>query len=106
MQDRAIIGRVTNLVRIKDPCTGHLIAQIRDPKIAIDPYQNSKNIIDMQGSIVNCVVPVFSASQVPVEFNESRIGWHVMLDLIKKKRTKKQFWEFIERLRQVRLLYN
>ena len=41
-----------------------------------------------------------------MSFDERRLGWHTMLDLIKTKRSKKQFWEFIERLRTVRLTYN
>ena len=47
VHDRALIGRVTNLVRIKDPCTGLLIAEIRDPKVDINPYSNMDGVIDM-----------------------------------------------------------
>ena len=106
VQDRAIIGRTTNLVRIRDPCTGHLIASIRDPKVDINPYSGTAGVIDMQDAIVNATVPVFNAEEPPMSFDERRLGWHTMLDLIKTKRSKKQFWEFIERLRTVRLTYN
>ena len=106
VQDRAIIGRLTNMVRIKDPSTGLLIASIRDPKIDINPYTDMSGVIDMQEAIINGTVPVFNSEVAPMSFDIRRLGWHTMLDLIKTKKSKKQFWEFIERLRNVRLCYN
>ena len=47
VQDKALIGSVTNMVRIKDPITGLLIASIRDPKVDINPYSNMSGIINM-----------------------------------------------------------
>ena len=47
VQDRAFIGRLTNLVRIRDPTSGMVIATIRDPTTSIRPYQQGDYIIDM-----------------------------------------------------------
>ena len=55
---------------------------------------------------MSCAVPVFNSEQVPLTFDDRRLGWHVMLDLIKRKQSKRQFWQFIERLRNVRVMYN
>lgn len=33
--DRAIIGSVSDLVKIKDPCTGNTMVVIRNPKLKI-----------------------------------------------------------------------
>jgi len=68
VQDRAIIGRVTNLVRIRDPSTGLLIATIRDPKIDILPYQPSDQIIDMQEAIVNAKAPLFNSEESTIVY--------------------------------------
>lgn len=106
VQDRAIIGRLTNMVKIRDPCTGHLIVSIRDPKVDINPYSSSFGVIDMQDSIKNASEPVFNSEEPPMSFEARRLGWHTMLDLIRTKRSKKMFWEFIERLKNVRLTYN
>lgn len=53
MQDKSIIGLKTNLVRIRDPCNGHLLAQIRDPKINIMPYKTMEGVFDMKNHIDN-----------------------------------------------------
>ena len=53
VQDKALIGRMTNLVKIKDPCTGNIIAQIRDPKITISHYESMEGIIDIKEYIEN-----------------------------------------------------
>ena len=37
-----------------------------------------------------------------MSFDIRRLGWYTMLELIKNKKSKKQFWEFITRLRNVR----
>ena len=85
VQDRAITGQLTNLVRIRDPVNGHLIASIRNPKIDIHPYKSHEGVIDMYEAIVNAYVPIFNAEEQPLQFDDRRIGWHVMLDLIKEK---------------------
>ena len=94
------------MVRIKDPSTGLLIASIRDPKVDINPYSSMAGIIDMQGAIENGTVPVFNSEVQPMSFDERSMGWYTMLELIKKTESKKQFWEFIDRLRIVRQTYN
>ena len=106
VQDRAILGRLTNMVRIKDPSTGLLIASIRDPKVDINPYSSMRGVVDMQDAIIKGEVPIFNPEVAPMSFDIRRLGWHTMLDLIKHKESKKQFWEFIERLRIVREKYN
>ena len=60
VQDRAFIGRLTNLVRIRDPSTGMLIATVRDPSMSIRPYQLGDNIIDMHEAIINAKAPLFN----------------------------------------------
>ena len=90
------------MVRIKDPGTGLLIASIRDPKVDINPYSGMSGVIDMQEAIINGTVPVFNSEVAPMSFDIRRLGWYTMLELIKNKKSKKQFWEFITRLRNVR----
>ena len=70
VQDKALIGSLTNMVRIKDPSTGLLIASIRDPKVDINPYSSMAGIIDMQGAIENGTVPVFNSEVQPMSFDE------------------------------------
>ena len=89
VQDKALIGRLTNMVRIKDPGTGLLIASIRDPKVDINPYSDMNGVIDMQEAIENGTVPVFNPEVAPMSFDPKRLGWHTMLELIKTKKSKK-----------------
>ena len=70
VQDKALIGNLTNMVRIKDPSTGLLIASIRDPKVDINPYSSMAGIIDMQGAIENGSVPVFNSEIQPMSFDD------------------------------------
>ena len=102
VQDKALIGSLTNMVRIKDPSTGLLIASIRDPKVDINPYSSMAGVIDMEEAIANGTVPVFNSEVQPLSFDQQARGWYTMLELIKKTESKKQFWEFIDRLRIVR----
>lgn len=102
VQDKAFIGSLTNMVRIKDPGTGLLIASIRDPKVDINPYSSMDGVIDMEEAIRLGTVPVFNSEVPPMNFDPRQLGWFTMLDLIKKGQSKKQFWDFIERLRLVR----
>ena len=106
VQDRAILGRLTQLVQIRDPCNGHIIASIRDPKVGIVSYKSEDGVIDLQKSIDTGVPPIFNRDELPMSFDCQTLGWHQMLDLIKSKEKKKQFWEFIERLSKVRETYN
>ena len=47
VQDRAF-KRMTNLIKIRDPCDGKLLATIRNPKCKIEPYKTKDAIIDIQ----------------------------------------------------------
>ena len=38
VQDKAFNGRLTDIVKIKDPCSGLTIATIRDPKVVVAPF--------------------------------------------------------------------
>ena len=69
VQDKALIGSLTNMVRIKDPSTGLLIASIRDPKVDINPYSSMDGVIDMQEAIENGKVPVFNSEVGPMSFD-------------------------------------
>ena len=69
VQDKSIIGVKTNLVRIRDPCNGQLLAQIRDPKIAILPYQTMDGVIDIKDHIENRKLPHFYKGEVPLTFD-------------------------------------
>ena len=74
------------MVRIRDPCTGNLIASIRDPKIDINPYSGQIGVIDMKEAIINASVPTFDVEEPPISFDDRQLGWHTMLELIKMKR--------------------
>ena len=39
---------MTNLIKIRDPCDGKLLATIRNPKCKIEPYKTRDAIIDIQ----------------------------------------------------------
>ena len=88
VQDKALIGSLTNMVRIKDPSTGLLIASIRDPKVDINPYSSMDGVIDMQEAIENGKVPVFNSEVGPMSFDQRQLGWYTMLELIKKTESK------------------
>lgn len=51
VQDTAFTGRITNLVRIRDPFTGLLLVEIRNPKIDINPYSSGEGLIDMHEAL-------------------------------------------------------
>ena len=113
MQDKALIGSLTNIVRIRDPDNSKLvIASIRDPKVDINPYSSMNGVINMVGAIESGTVPVFNGEVPPMTFDIRSLGWYTMLDLIKidkndeSKKKNAQFWEFIDRLRVVRQTYN
>ena len=47
MQDRAIKGRTSEWISIKDPCTGNTLAVIKNPKVKIKPYKSMAGVVDM-----------------------------------------------------------
>lgn len=106
VQDRALVNRQTKLVKIRDPCNGHTIAVIRDPKIDIQPYSSMNGVIDLQGHIENSQPPIFFPAVQPIKYSDDKISWETMLELIKKRKQQKQFWDFVESLRQVRITFN
>jgi hypothetical protein len=79
---------MTNLVRVRDPCTGLLLVSIRNPKIDINPYTSGAALIDMHEALDKQQVPIFNREQPPINFDSRRLGWHIMLELIKKKEAK------------------
>ena len=89
MQDRAVSDRKTLIVRIKDPCNGKLIASVRDPKVKIGPYRDMDKIIDMQAHIENRTNPQFYKEMSPLNFDEKKLSWGAMLELIKSKEQQK-----------------
>ena len=58
VQDRAC-KRLTNLIKIRDPCDGKLLATIRNPKCKIEPYKTKDAIIDIQEYIEKQEIPKF-----------------------------------------------
>ena len=83
MQDRAL-NRKTNLVKIKDPCTGNVLVTIRDPKHKIEPYKNMDGVVDIQDHIDNRKLPTFYKGEPAVTYVErGTYKWEdVFLDLI------------------------
>jgi len=75
VQDKAFSGSMTNLVRIRDPCTGQLLVEIRDPKIDINPYSSMEGVIDIQEALEKQIVPIFNREQLPITFEEKFSGW-------------------------------
>ena len=104
--DKSIIGVKTKLVRIRDPCNGQLLAQIRDPKIAIQPYQTMDGVIDIKDHIDNRKLPHFYKGEVPMTFDSKKLTWATLLELIRSKSRQRIFWDFVESLRQIRLTFN
>ena len=47
MQDKALVGHKTNLVKIRDPCNGNIIVTLRDPKVNIEPYKSMEGVINV-----------------------------------------------------------
>ena len=47
VKDKAGKNEPTCLVKVKDPCSGWLIATVRDPKIDIDPYRDEHKLINL-----------------------------------------------------------
>ena len=73
------------MVQVKDPCTGNLIAEIRDPKVLIKSYSSMDGVVDLQKHITERRIPVFYKTIAPLDFSSHRVGWHTMLNLIKSK---------------------
>ena len=99
VQDRAIIGRMTKIVKIRDPCTGNLIASIRNPKARITSYTSMEGVIDMEDYIEKRKLPIFYSAVPPLTYSDAPISWDTLLELIESKKRQKEFWDFIERLR-------
>ena len=108
VRDKAGKKEPTCLVKVKDPCSGWLIATIRDPKIDINPYLDEKKLINLQQMIKENKQPAFSQNATPMVFDNRPLDWHVMLEHINVRsgKTKKDFWELIERLKHVRYTFN
>ena len=54
IQDKAIIGSLTKIVRIRDPIDKRLIVSLRNPGVPIKTYEDPENSkIDLNQSIIN-----------------------------------------------------
>ena len=85
VQDRAIEDKMSNVVRVKDPCTGNTLVSIRNPQVKIKPYSSMDGVVDMEEHITNRRIPIFYKTELPLDFSNERTGWHNMLNLIKSK---------------------
>ena len=60
----------------------------------------------MKEAINNQLVPDFGVNEPPMKFEEGEQGWKAMLSLINSRRQQKIFWDFIDKLNNIRVLYN
>ena len=65
-----------------------------------------EGVIDIKEHIESRTQPVFYKADPPLDFSDKRLSWGTMLELIKSKERQKQFWNFVEDLRQVRITFN
>ena len=69
VQDRAIIGQLTNLVHVRDPINNNIIASIRNPKVKISGYKDvSGGMIDMKQAIEDQTIPNFGMNDPPLKY--------------------------------------
>ena len=58
-------------MKVKDPCTGHTLAEIKNPKVKIQPYKSMEGVIDIQDHIANRVTPKFFEDEPPLNLGHS-----------------------------------
>ena len=65
-----------------------------------------EGVIDIKDHIDKRKPPNFFKGEVPMTFDNKKVTWDTLLELLKSKDRQKIFWDFVESLRQVRLTYN
>lgn len=106
VQDRAL-KRKTQLVKIRDPCNGNVLATLRDPKAKIDPYRNKHAIINIQEHIDKRELPKFYKGEPSIAFNQRKgISWKTLHDIIKAEERQQVFWDLIKDVKKLRISYN
>ena len=71
VQDNKTLNRMTDLIKIRDPCNGNLIVSIRDPKCKIEPYKTREGIINIQEHIEKRELPKFYKGQPSISYKEN-----------------------------------
>ena len=73
------------------------------------PIQSKRNkkcsFIDLEKNIQTNEPPNFGLVSIPA-YEETNFGWYTLSQLVKSKRNHKPFWEFVERLKNLRHSFN
>ena len=92
--DKAILGKITQLVKIRDPVDNRVIVNIRNPGVPIKPYKEPKKAhIDLNKSITNGERNPNITCEPHMRYSTSFKGWQAMVSVVSDKRKQKQLWD-------------
>ena len=94
IQDKAIIGKMTKRVRVRDPIDRRLLVSLRNPEVPIKTYQDPENSkIDLNKSIIKGENNPTINLQPHLRYIDEFKGWQAMAQLVDDKRRQKQLWD-------------
>jgi hypothetical protein len=92
------------IVKIRDPKTLQVLVQLKNPKVPIcGKRQRGQPVIDLPKNIANNEKPHFGYANTQ---KCKTSGWECLAAMIKQKHHHKTFWEFVERLKSLRYMFN
>ena len=92
---------------VRDPGTRKVLARLKNPIVPIKPlHPRIRKFIDLEENISKGEPPNFGLLFQKIEYDEHKHGWRMLTDIIKSKVHHKSFWEFVEKLKNLRKLFN
>jgi hypothetical protein len=105
--DRTLRNKRDIIWTIRDPSTRKVMARLKNPVVPISPLNpRVKKFLDLDDNVNNGDPPNFGLLFQNLEFDGCKQGWELMGDLMKSKKHHKSFWEFVEKLKNLRKLFN
>ena len=100
-------GKTDLIVKIRDPRTQNLLVQFKNPKVPISTKrQMAKPIVDLEKHVMINEEPNFGPVFQKEKLGDNCKGWDRLSVLVESKQQNKCFWEFVERLKNLRYTYN
>jgi len=91
------------VVTIKDPKTFQPLCKLKNPKVPIQ--RKGKRFIDLEENILKNAPPAFNEMEVE-NYGDQAKGWEMLMELTKAKNQNRTFWEFIDKLKSMRVFFN